>query len=86
MNPEELKHIAVLEAMDIEALARLAAVLEQKEYGDGQAVFAEGDPGDSMYFIARGCIRIEKRARATWGQQDPCGARSRRLFRGNGAP
>ena len=65
MNPEELKHIAVLEAMDIEALARLAAVLEQKEYGDGQAVFAEGDPGDSMYFIARGCIRIEKRAQAT---------------------
>ena len=65
MNPEELKHIAVLEAMDSEALARLAAVLEQKEYGDGQGVFAEGDPGDSMYFIARGCIRIEKRAQAT---------------------
>ena len=65
MNPEELKHIAVLQAMDSEALARLAAALEQKDYADGQAVFAEGDPGDSMYFIARGCIRIEKRAQAT---------------------
>ena len=65
MNPEELKHIAVLQAMDSEALARLAAALEQKDYADGQAVFAEGDPGDSMYFIVTGCIRIEKRAQAT---------------------
>jgi CRP-like cAMP-binding protein len=64
MNPEELKQIAVLQAMDGEALARLAAALEQKDYADGQTVFAEGDPGDSMYFIVRGCIRIEKRAQA----------------------
>src|SRR5512137_2756009 len=65
MNPEELKHIAVLQAMDTAALARLATALEQKDYADGQTVFAEGDPGDSMYFIARGCIRIEKRAQTT---------------------
>src|SRR5262245_31856962 len=64
MNPDELKQIAVLQAMDSDALARLAAVLEEKEYGDGETVFAEGDPGDSMYFIAKGCVRIEKRAQA----------------------
>ncbi len=65
MNPEELKHIEVLQAMDDEALTRLAAALEHKHFADGQTVFAEGDPGDSMYFIANGCIRIEKRAQAT---------------------
>src|SRR5262245_60515007 len=65
MNPEELKQIAVLQAMDSDALGRLAAVLEEKDYGDGQTVFSEGDPGDSMYFIVKGCIRIEKRAQAT---------------------
>ena len=65
MNPEELKRIAVLQSMNSEALARLAAALEQKDYAEGQTVFAEGDPGDSMYFIVRGCIRIEKRAQAT---------------------
>ena len=65
MNPEELKHIAVLQAMDDDALARLAAALEQTDYADAQTVFAEGDPGDSMYFIVKGCIRIEKRAQAT---------------------
>jgi CRP/FNR family transcriptional regulator, cyclic AMP receptor protein len=65
MNPEELKQIAVLQAMDGEALARLGAALEEKDYADGQTVFAEGDPGDSMFFIVKGCIRIEKRAQAT---------------------
>jgi CRP/FNR family cyclic AMP-dependent transcriptional regulator len=64
MNPEELKQIAVLRAMDSDALARLAAALEEKEYADGQSIFAEGDPGDSMYFILKGCVRIEKRAQA----------------------
>lgn len=67
MNPEELKQIAVLQAMDGDALASLAAVLEQKDYAEGETVFAEGDPGDSMYFIVRGRIRIEKRAQATGG-------------------
>src|SRR5512137_2541714 len=64
MNPEELKHIAVLQGMDNDALTRLAVALEEKEYGDGQTVFAEGDAGDSMYFIVKGCIRVEKRAQA----------------------
>jgi CRP-like cAMP-binding protein len=65
MNAEELKHIAVLQGMDNDALTRLAVALEEKEYGDGQTVFAEGDAGDSMYFIVKGCVRIEKRAQAT---------------------
>jgi CRP/FNR family transcriptional regulator, cyclic AMP receptor protein len=69
MNPEELKQIAVLQAMDAEALARLASALEEKDYADGQAVFAEGDPGDSMYFILRGRIRVEKRAQAAGSVQ-----------------
>jgi CRP/FNR family transcriptional regulator, cyclic AMP receptor protein len=64
MNPEELKQIAVLQAVEGDALARLAAALEEQEYADGQTVFAEGDPGDAMYFISRGRIRIEKRTQA----------------------
>jgi CRP/FNR family cyclic AMP-dependent transcriptional regulator len=64
MNPEELKQIAVLRGLDNHALSRLAAVLDRIDYADGRAVFAEGDPGDSMYFILKGCVRIEKRAQA----------------------
>jgi CRP/FNR family cyclic AMP-dependent transcriptional regulator len=64
MNPEELKDIAVLQTMDSDARGRLAAALEDKRYAKDQTVFAEGDPGDSMYFILEGCIRIEKHAQA----------------------
>ncbi len=64
MKPEELKHIEVLRGMDDAALARLAVALEPQECSDGQIVFAEGDPGDSMFFIAEGRVRIEKRAQA----------------------
>jgi CRP-like cAMP-binding protein len=69
MNPEELKAIAVLEQVDNDALARLAGALEDKEFSDGQTVFSEGEPGDSMYFIVQGNIRIEKRAQAASGLQ-----------------
>ncbi len=65
MNPQELKPIAVLQAMDHEALERLAASLEDASYTEGQPVFAEGDPGDSMYFILHGCVRIDKRTEST---------------------
>jgi CRP-like cAMP-binding protein len=64
MNVSELKRIAVLQELDNDMLTRLAAVLEEKRYADSQTVFAEGDPGDSMYFIVDGCIRVEKRAQS----------------------
>lgn len=65
MNPEELKRIPVLQAVDDAALVQLAAVLEPREFADGQTVFAEGDPGDGMYFIASGAVRVEKRTGAS---------------------
>jgi CRP/FNR family transcriptional regulator, cyclic AMP receptor protein len=64
MNPEELKQISVLQALDPDALRRLAAALEEKNFNDAQTIFAEGDPGDSMYFLVKGCVRIEKQAQA----------------------
>ena len=69
MNPDTLKGIALLRAMDDAALARLAAVLEPRTLVAGQAVFQEGDPGDGMYFIVSGAVRIEKRTGASAGDQ-----------------
>jgi CRP/FNR family cyclic AMP-dependent transcriptional regulator len=69
MNPEDLKHIAVLQPIEGDALLRLAAVLEEKSYTDGQAIFSENEPGDAMYFIEKGSIRIQKRAHAAQGVQ-----------------
>lgn len=67
MNPELLRHIAVLKAMDEAALARLAGVLEARDHADGESVFREGDPADGMYFIASGAVRVEKRTQAAGG-------------------
>jgi CRP-like cAMP-binding protein len=64
MNSEDLKNLAVLRAMDGDARSRLAASLEEKRSAEGETVFAEGDPGDSMYFILEGRIRIAKQAAA----------------------
>lgn len=65
MNPDELRRIGVLKDLNDESLFRLAAVLEDKQLADGESIFAEGDPGDSMYFIVEGCVRIEKSAHAS---------------------
>jgi CRP-like cAMP-binding protein len=64
MNTEELKKVALLQTIDDQTLARLATVLETKDYVDGASVFDEGAPGDSMYFIVHGRVRIEKRSHA----------------------
>ena len=60
MTPGELKQIAVLQALDPVALADLAAVIEEREYAGGRTIFGEGEPGDGMFFIASGSVRIEK--------------------------
>lgn len=67
MNPEALTGITALQTMDVAALARLADVLEEREFVDGQPVFAEGSLGDAMYFISSGAVRIEKRTGTSAG-------------------
>ena len=67
MNTDELRKIAVLQAMEDDALARLGQALEDRNYADGQSILTEGDPGDSMYFIVHGCVRIEKQTGAGAG-------------------
>jgi len=71
MKIDTLKRIAVLQTMDAEALARLAAVLEPRAFADGQRIFQEGDPGDAMYFLASGVVRIEKRTGADAARSRP---------------
>ncbi len=64
MNLADLKQIAVLRALDEAALTGLAGVLEERDRADGETIFAEGDPGDAMFFISAGTVRIEKQTGA----------------------
>lgn len=69
MHADDLKPIAVLRALDDAALAGLAGVLEERPFADGQTIFAEGDPGDAMYFIAAGSVHIQKQTGAAAGRK-----------------
>src|SRR5262245_44481426 len=69
MNPESLRQIAVLQSVELDALTRLAAVLEERSFDEAQLIFSEGEPADGMYFILKGCVRIEKRAQAAGAVQ-----------------
>src|SRR4051812_25573789 len=64
MNAEDLKHIALLQSIEEAALMRLAAALEERKYADAEPIFSEDAPPDAMYFIQKGCVRIQKRAAA----------------------
>lgn len=59
-----LRQMGVLQSLDAVALAALAEAIEERELADGTVVFREGDPGDGMYFIGSGAVRIEKRTGA----------------------
>ena len=64
MNPADLKSIAVLRALDPAALKGLSDVLESRDLTDGQSIFTEGDPGDAMFFLVSGSVRVEKQTDA----------------------
>jgi len=65
MNANELKSITVLKAVADDALERLAVVLEERRFIAGQTICAEGDPGDSMFFILEGSVSVEKKTSET---------------------
>jgi CRP-like cAMP-binding protein len=61
MNPQDLNNIAVLQAVPAEARERLAAVLQVRRFEKGQVICAEGELGDSMFFILEGSVSVEKK-------------------------
>src|SRR3954462_3876271 len=42
-------------------LAELAQVAVPRSYEPGQAVFREGDSGDTCYVVREGCVRVTRR-------------------------
>ncbi|MEP7014013.1 MAG: ATP-binding protein [Verrucomicrobiota bacterium] len=58
----------LLAGIDEETYARLRQKIEVIHCVSGQILFEEDEPGDSLYLIARGSVKISKRGRA--GQQE----------------
>ena len=68
MEPAErlrlLKSVRLLEQIPEGQLATLGEFLAPVEFADGAVIFDEGGPGDSLFFVTSGRVRISKKVSA----------------------
>ena len=57
---ETIRGSSMLQEMGDEDLFRLAAVCEDRQMSEGTTVFIENMPGESLFLIRKGTIRISK--------------------------
>jgi CRP-like cAMP-binding protein len=81
VHEEVLRKIPLFRRLSAEDLAHLAAATEALSYARGAVVFAEGDPSDFFYTVARGRVKVFKVTPAgkdiileIFGPGDPLGA------------
>ena len=55
-----LKSIDLFRALPSEELAQIAEIAEEHPLGSGELVFAEGEPGDALYLIVEGQVKVHK--------------------------
>jgi CRP/FNR family cyclic AMP-dependent transcriptional regulator len=59
---EVLARAGLFQGVDPDAAESLAAQLEHLDAPRGQVIFSEGDPGDSLYIVEAGKVKIGRRA------------------------
>jgi HEAT repeat protein len=55
-----LKGIQIFEELSVSELAAVASVTEEVVYPEGETVIREGEPGDTMYLIIKGEVKVIK--------------------------
>src|SRR4026207_412336 len=65
---EWFRQNALLKGIVGPAYAALEKEIAVFHYRDGDLIFAENDPGDCMFLIGRGSVKVSKKGRA--GQQE----------------
>jgi CRP/FNR family cyclic AMP-dependent transcriptional regulator len=55
-----LHRLPVMAGLDEAALQYLGGLAGEESYADGDVIVREGDPGDRMYFVCTGRVRISK--------------------------
>ena|SRR5438046_3024135 len=56
----ELAGIEALRSLPAEGLERLARMARQREFPAGALLMRQGDPSESIHFIVRGLVRVER--------------------------
>jgi CRP-like cAMP-binding protein len=59
-NIELLKTIQIFKDLSPEELGRISEVCEERKYESGAYVFHEGEPGNRLYIIVDGAVRISR--------------------------
>lgn len=60
MDLNLLKQAAIFQELDEGELARVAEVCREQTFGVGQYVFKEGEPGNRLFIIAAGEVRVSR--------------------------
>ncbi|MCA1827403.1 MAG: cyclic nucleotide-binding domain-containing protein [Myxococcales bacterium] len=55
-----LKSIDLFRALPSEELAQIAEIAEEQPLSQGDQVFGEGEPGDALYLIVEGKVKVHK--------------------------
>ena len=62
MTPNTLRHVPLFESLDDEAAQKLCELLETRDCKAQDTLFRAGEPGDAMYVVERGKVRISVQA------------------------
>ena len=55
-----LKSIDLFRGLPSEELAQIAEIAEEQPMGKGDPVFTEGEPGDALYLVVEGSVKVHR--------------------------
>jgi CRP/FNR family transcriptional regulator len=55
-----IKHIPIFAHLSDESLKKITSITVEKKYRKGTIIFMEGDPGEAIFFIKSGKVKISK--------------------------
>jgi CRP-like cAMP-binding protein len=70
-----LKSIDLFRALPGEELAQIAEIAEEQPFAGGDQVFSEGEPGDALYLVVEGTVKVQQNGKqlAQLGPRDVFG-------------
>lgn len=60
MDISLLKRAPIFEKLEDEELERIAEICQEQEFKLGEVIFKEGDPGNRLFILAEGDVRISR--------------------------
>jgi CRP-like cAMP-binding protein len=60
MDPQALRACALFQALGGDQLRKVAAIAKHRDLAAGEVVFRQGEPGDGMYVVVAGKVRLAR--------------------------